>query len=103
MKSNKSEAEKRLITVYWWNFGKKTLDFRGTYRDFFLRQDITSRSVKTGGYVFIIPLSSSVTTFRTTDTDYERGASEAIRIFMTLLGDKAKIETPNQEYKVNWR
>ncbi len=91
----KAEAEKGLITIYWWNLGIKVLDFEGTYKEFFSLKNITSKSVKTGGYVFRIPLSSNVTTFRTTDIDYKRGANEAIKIFMTLLDH-------SQTYKVNW-
>ena len=37
---NKKDDEKRAIRIYWWNCGKKTLDFNGTIKEFFTEKNI---------------------------------------------------------------
>ena len=33
MKQKIKEAEQKHISIYWWNMGKRTLDFEGNYKD----------------------------------------------------------------------
>ena len=101
----KGEPSPKEITVYWWNCGKKTLDFRGTYKGFFMKRDIrvtdiVSNGVK--GFHFDIPLAFSKATYDTYDTDYSRCCDDAIKIFLTLMGDKAKLIS-GREFYINWK
>jgi hypothetical protein len=101
---DKSDYENQNISIYWWNLGKRQLDFKGTYKECLEAKgievsSITNRGAK--GYKFLIPLSSEMVTLETYDTDYSRCCDNAIMIFLTLLGDKAKLNTPRREYFIN--
>ena len=105
----KSKVEKRNITVHWWNCGTKTLDHDGTVKDFLKKKDIkvtkishkSDKSIK--GYRFKIPLASSITTLDIFNSDYVGCVNAAIKIFLTLLGDKQLYNSPyGVEYRLNW-
>ena len=106
---DKEEAEQKEIVIYWWNLGTKTLDFRGSYKDFLKRQNIKvsiicklDKSIK--GYRFNIPCGSSITRFDNFDGDYTASATLAIKLSLVYLGDKAKfIDGYGREHKINWR
>ncbi len=103
---NKTDYEQQQISVYWWNGGTKTLDYKGTYKGFLEEKGITVKPVisnKVKGWHFDIPLAFSKATLDTFDTDYSQCCNDAIKIFLTLLGDKSKFNTPRFEYFVNWR
>jgi len=109
-KMNKQEAEKKNISIHWWNFGSKTLDFKGTYKDYLRKRNIKVRTIKhpfakdTKGYRFTIPLSGCVARLDIFGSDYAANCDEAIKVFLTLLGDKALFNTGyGRELKLNWR
>jgi hypothetical protein len=106
---DKKYWENQEITVYWWNMGKKTLDYRGTYKGFLEAKDIKvfniSKNIgKNGikGNRFLIPLASCVATLDSFSSDYFQGCDDAIKIFLTLLGDRTKFITPRREFNINW-
>lgn len=107
---NKEEGEKKNIRIHWWNLGNKTLDFNGTVKDYLKKKDIkitriSNRFDKTiKGYRFKIPLSSCCVTLDIFRPDYVECVNEAIKVFLTLLGDKTKYFCPyGREFNINWR
>jgi hypothetical protein len=102
---DKKGFENKQIIIYWWNMGKKTLDYRGTYKGFLKQKGIKVRSITKNNakYLrFYISVGSSRATLDTYDFDYLRCCDDAIKIFLTLMGDKAKLITPYREYSLNW-
>lgn len=104
---NRKQEENKEISVHWWNFGSKTLDFKGTYKEYLIKRDIKVNSIKnkysgSKGYRFKIPLSSCSATLDIFRTDYSECCDEAIKIFLTLLGDKTLFDTERRTYKLNW-
>ncbi len=107
---NKQEALQKNITIYWWNMGSKTLDFKGTYKDYLKKKDIKITKIKhpfskdTTGLRFKIPLCSSIVRLDTFDSDIINSLDKAIMIISTLLGDKTKFNNGyGREYQINWR
>jgi len=107
---NKTEAEKRTITIHWWNMGSKTLEFNGSVKDYLIKRQIKVRKIShkfnktVKGYRFKIPLATSTVIFDTFYQEYVMCVTEAIKIFLTLLGDKTVFINPyGREYKINWR
>ncbi len=91
------------IQVYWWNMGRKTLDYRGSYEGFLKKKNITITKTLKGtcaGYHYYISLSTTEATLDAIG-DYAQCCNEAIKIFLTLMGDKAKLVTPKGEYFIN--
>ena len=39
----KTRVENQIIYVYWWNFGKKTIDYQGSYAGYLKKKDIKVR------------------------------------------------------------
>ena len=107
---NKLEGEQKEISLHWWNFGKKTLDFRGSYKDYLAKKDIKIKEIThkfqkdVKGFRFTIPLSSSVATLDSFGNDYVEDCTRAILILLTLLGDKHLfVDGYGREYQINWR
>lgn len=102
------EIENMNISVYWWNMGKKTLEFKGPYKNYLLNQgisvtDITHPSQKDiSGWRFTVSMSSTTITIDSYDPDYMRGCDDIIRSFLLIMGDKARLVTPRREYNINW-
>ncbi|KKM90932.1 hypothetical protein LCGC14_1233520 [marine sediment metagenome] len=99
---DKKYWESKEIIVHWWNFGKKTLDYRGTYKGFLENKGITVTEIGDNHFRFNISISSA-TVELDISAEYHKAADEAIKIFLSLLGDKAKITASQKEYSVNWR
>lgn len=98
------------ISVYWWNLGKKTLDFKGEYSVFLKSKGISKRQithpvVKTEkGFRFKISVSSQNATLDIFSQGEFASCNDAIVIFLTMLGDKALfIDGSGVEHKINWR
>lgn len=93
------------IRVYWWNLGRRQLEPYMTYATWFSAKGITVTN-RAGIYIFKMSLSNTSVVIRRNwgfrHGEAERACDEAIICFMTLLGDKARIETPLGTYKVNW-
>ena len=101
------DALEKTITIYWWSMGKKTLDFKGTYKDYFKERGIHIRSVKhpnqdTIGLSFTISLSSSRVSL---SRYYSRDLTpfdEAIKVYLVLMGDRARFFNGyGREYNLN--
>jgi len=108
---DKEKDEQKELSIHWWNMGSKTLDFKGTYKDYLLKKKIKVREITNKfqkdikGYRFSIPLSSCSATLDIFDyNDYIRCCDEAIKIFLSLLGDKTIFNNGyGRTYKINWR
>lgn len=112
--NEQKEALQKLITIYWWNMGKKTLDFSGSYKDYFKKRNITFKiSEKKQGkdtfkYInFNIPCGSNVIKLKSywtgSEWDFKENCDKAIFLFLTLLGDKTIFSSQMKEVKVCWR
>ena len=108
---DKKEREDIPITIYWWNMGDKTLDHKGTIKSYLLKRDIKVTQIKNTknpysttikGYRFKIRTWSSYVIFDGFNRSYDDLAIDAIKIWLMLMGDKAKIETENRSYNINW-
>ena len=109
------EALNKNLFIYWWNMGTKKIDHKGTYKEFFEKREIKiRRNIKhpiTGekcGTRFYMPIGSSIITFDTfggtqTPWEYAEKFNNAIKLFLTYLGDKSLLLGNNREYKINWR
>lgn len=108
------EAEEKEITIYWWNFGKKTLDFKGTYKDYLKKLNIKITNItfpkdKTiKGLRFQFPLNTIV--FRidsynvATDWDCINTFDVVIKTYLSYLGDKTLFRNGyGRTYEINWR
>mgnify|MGYP001605016258 CR=1 FL=1 len=103
---NKKEAEQKEIKIYWWNFRNKTLDFKGSYKDFLLKRGIKVRKIhhkESKGYRFKISFGSTIICFNTFGGDYLANLDTVIKLFLVYLGDKTKFEAYNRTYLLNWR
>lgn len=104
----REEAEGKNIRVYWWNFGKKTLEFKGTYGEYFTKRDIKVTDIThpfdilIHGWRFEVSTSSTTITIDEYGPDYLEGCNDIIKAFLLLTGDKAKLITPNKEFNINW-
>lgn len=100
------DAENKQIYIYWWNFGKKTLDFKGSYKDYFKQKGIKFVEIhKNGvsGLKFRIPVGSSISVL-TSFRGYIDGFNDAVKTFALYLGDKTKfIDGYGREHLINWR
>jgi hypothetical protein len=101
MFEKRNEVEDRQIVVHWWNNGRKTLDFRGKYKDF-LKEKGIKVIVGKDRFTFKASVSSGQITYTTTDADYNRGLNEIIKLFLTIMGDKAVLDTPTRRFCLNW-
>jgi hypothetical protein len=100
---DKQHIDEQPISVYWWNGEQKMLDYKGPNKGFLTAKGIKVQSMRHGdGFLFTIPLSSSVTRYRTIDRNYLRAVDEAIQIFLTIMGDKATFNGYNRVYHINW-
>lgn len=105
---DKKEYENNSITVYWWNFGKKELDYDGTIKGYLKKAGIYVESIKhpknqnEKGYRFKIHTSTKIVVLDIFYQTYEEGSLDAIKTYLTLLGDKAKIETNHGTITVNY-
>ena len=101
---DKESWENKEIIVYWWNFGKRTLDYRGTYKGLLDKKGIRVKGITQNGvkgFHFTIPLFSCKATLDIYDSNYSRCCDEAIKIFFSLLGDKTKIIASQKEFSIN--
>ena len=108
MSWSKEEAEEywlnQPIITYWWNMGRKTKDFEGSYKEFFAKKSIKLTKVKRSDVEFShfeMFLGSSKVTYET-PSSVPDSQDAAIIIFLTVLGDKAKLYAHNREFNINW-
>ena len=96
------DAEQEKITIYWWNFGNKTLDFKGTYKDFLLKKGIKISKIKDSYYKITYSAGNSKFVIKSYVTDFIDLFDIAIKSYLTYLGDKTKFEAYNRTYLLNW-
>lgn len=101
---DKKYFEKQIIITYWWNYGKKTMDFQGTYKDYLKAKDIRVKPITINGvkgyqFSFLDPVRTTLKLF---NPDYSQSCDEVIKVFLTLMGDKAKLLGYRREYNINW-
>jgi len=96
------------ISIYWWNLGTKTLDFKGDINEFVKQKNFKISKIKhkkfpeIKGYKIKFNMSSSNYTIETYN-DLEDSLSIAIRSYLEHLGDKSIFrDTKGREYKINW-
>ena len=107
----KKTLEEKSLCIHWWNMGKKTLDFKGSYGDYLKKKGIKFRVEKgeeSNILNFTISLSSSIIKLKIScsgnEFDFIGCCDRAIILFLTQLGDKTIFQTHyNKEYKLNWR
>ena len=102
------ELGEKQVATYWWNFGKKTNDFRGSLNELLKKWNVKVSEVKhpiqkdISGIRFKCPVGSSVITFDTFDCNYHDAAIQAIKLCLTYLGDKSLlIDGYGRERRVN--
>ena len=91
------------ISTDWWNFSKKTHEFSGTIGEYLLLKSFEITSITKNGttsYSFKVNLCNSIITL-TTINGFNEGAIQAIKLFLTQLGDKATIKSANRLIKIN--
>lgn len=99
------EAKEQPITLYWWNYGKKTLDFKGTYTEYFAEKEFTVTEIPQSprkGTKIEFSASTTTVTIESVSNDAERDFNDAIKTYLMLLGDKALFETNRQSFRINW-
>jgi hypothetical protein len=89
------------IKIYWWNFGSKTLDFKGTLKDYLQKRNIKYRKTKEGNYKFKFTIGR--TKVESIESNFDSGAFTAIKLYLTATGDKTTIEMAGRKQKLNWR
>ena len=101
------EIDGMSIETHWWNFGKKTLDFRGTYKQFMENKGIRIERCKhpsqkdVNGWKASVSLSSTIITI-VSYQDYRYACDDIIKTYLLLMGDKATLRTPFGYFKINW-
>lgn len=88
--------------LYWWNFGKKTLSFKGKLKDLLKEQKITFTKKNTeneGIFTFCFKNPYGIT-FKTRGTisDFRHYAKQFIQMELVRMGDKSKLYVSN-----SWR
>lgn len=94
MRQLKDELE-TYCELYWWNFGKKTLSFKGRLEDLLKEQKITFTKKKTeteGIYTFNFKSAYNIT-FKTNGTlyDFKHYAKQFIQMELVRMGDKSQL------------
>jgi len=100
---NKKKINESNIRIHWWNLGKKTLEYDGPIKGYLKKKNI--KIIKNnGGYKATLAVSSCSCVLKMNDPVYANCASEAIKVFLMLLGDKSLYVSPcGRHYKINWR
>lgn len=81
--------------LYWWNFGKKTLSFKGNLKDLLKKQNITYTTRKSnheGVYTYYFKSKYNVT-FKVKGTveDFPLYAKQFIQMELVRMGDKSQL------------
>ena len=105
----KEDDEQKNIAIHWWNLGSKTLDFKGTYKEYLAKRNIKVRAIThpkvndAKGWRFVIPVSSNIVRLDSFGGSYKDGVDRAIEIYLVLLGDKTLFRDGyGRERRFNW-
>ena len=88
MNETLKDAMTHTVEVWWWNMGRKRLDFRGTYADYINKIGAKIRKTK-DGYTCTVSTSSTTVTCKSADHDPLRALNDSIVLFLTIMGDRA--------------
>ena len=103
----KKEIENKQIIIYWWNFGRKTLDFKGTYKEYLKNKDIDIKEIdKVDKHYYRISFSCGSSNFiiQMYGHNPKDVFDVAIKTFLQYLGDRHLfIDGYNKEHRINWR
>ena len=97
------------LTIYWWNFDKKTLDFNGTVKEYLTKNDIKYK-IKTEKdshlnferLKFNAKISCGSMNFSFNGYDLEDLIRMCFNIRLTYLGDKSKFILNGRERTINF-
>ena len=109
----RTENEKILkenITIHWWNFGKKTLDFKGTVEEYFDKNKVklTVKYYQDEEHNFercLITVKFScgnLTEINFVCHNLEDAVRMIININLSYMGDKAKFEFLGRKRTINF-
>ena len=103
MKQIINELNKYNAYAYWWNMGKKKLDFSGKLGDLLEDKSIKVKKVKDSKnpdldcYVFTTPHRVS---YKMLGSAYD-GAFTALKLWYATMGDKATVNVAGREFRIN--
>ena len=103
------DFENSNLTIYWWNFGKKTLDFKGVVKDYLKRENIKYKILTKKDehfnfekLYFKVSLKVGSMNFSFNGYDLEDLIRMCINIRLTYLGDKSKFILNGRERTINF-
>jgi hypothetical protein len=98
----KEEALQKKIIIYWWNMGSKKLDFQGTYKEWFEKNDI--KCVALSSHLHFSGTFGNMKFTMKLGKNYQHAFNQIIKLCLMYLGDKALLyDGFNREHKINWR
>jgi hypothetical protein len=102
MNKQKLTALNRDIRIYWWNIGTKSLDFEGTYKEWFEKNKINI--IAKGSYIYFSGEFGNMKFKIRLGNDFEHSFNQIIKLCLVYLGDKAQlIDGFNRTYNINYR
>ena len=101
---NRKEAEEKNIIIYRWNCRSKTLDHKGTYKEFLDKKSIKIKEVKNKENTYKISFNCGCSKFNIEiyTMDIIDVFDTAIKSFLQYLGDRHLFKAYNREYRINW-
>jgi hypothetical protein len=95
------------ITIYWWNLGNKTLDFKGDINDFVKNKGFKVTKIKHPIHKeingFRIKIYTSVKFTLDVFDNLDNALSLAVRTYLNYLGDKTIFtDSQGRTFKINW-
>jgi hypothetical protein len=103
----KKEIDNQQISIYWWNHGRKTLDFKGTYKEWMEKNGIKINPIRTDKFLSGLETKfsfGSMTMKLKYVSGYMEGLNYIIKACHVFLGDKATFtDGYSRQYKINWR
>jgi len=87
------------LNIYWWNYGKKTIDFNGNVKQYFLKENIkfskklinTDFDASNHFYIFTLKFSVGSISFTQQSKDLESLIRLSIFSRLVYLGDKSQV------------
>ena len=108
-KTEVNKVAKRQIKLWWWNMGTKTLDFEGSYKDYFSKRNIKLTIIRHSAIEnkkvlrFSFSVGRLVFKIDSSDIDIQNSFDMIVKIYQTYLGDKTLFHANSREYRINWR
>ncbi len=95
------------LLIHWWNGGKKTLDFKGTVKEYLRANKIPIKLqnvVNGNSEMLVVKVKNNIgrININFTINDYEQAVKQIIFQRLSYLGDKAKFSFNGREYSNNF-